>query len=74
MHENYYIMMEIEIIDAYVQQIWQDTEILNSGEQEIFEVFSNSLPPWLYWMLFPNDDLHVAVGHGGEDPYQRNIW
>ena len=33
--------------DAYVQWLWQVTEMLNYGEPQILEVFKNSLPSWL---------------------------
>ena len=32
------------------------------GEPQILEVFKNTLPTKLYWVLFPIDDLRQAVG------------
>ena len=35
--------------------------LLNYGEPEIFEVFKNTLPSKLYWILFPINNLREAV-------------
>ena len=39
-------------IDAYVTQIRQVATLLDYGEPQILEVFKNTLPTKLYWMLF----------------------
>ena len=44
-------------IDAYVTQIRQVATLLGYGEPQILEVFKNTLPTKLYWILFPIEDL-----------------
>ena len=46
-----------ETIDAYVTHIRQVTSLLGYGEPQILEVFKNTLPTKLYWILFPIEDL-----------------
>ena len=50
-----------ETIDAYVTQIRQVATLLSYREPQILEVFKNTLPTKLYWILFPIDDLGQAV-------------
>ena len=35
--------------------------LLNYGELEILELFKNTLPSKLYWILFPMNNLREAV-------------
>ena len=42
-----------ETIDSYVIRIRQVANLLGYGEPQIFEVFKNTLPTKLYWLLFP---------------------
>ena len=35
--------------------------LLNYGEPELLEVFKNTLPSKLYWILFPIDNLREAI-------------
>ena len=35
--------------------------LLNSGEPQILDLFKNTLSSRLYWVLFPIEDLGVAV-------------
>ena len=49
------------MIDAYVNRIKQVAVLLNYGEPLILELFKNTLPSRLYWVLFPIEDLRVAV-------------
>ena len=44
-------------IDAYVQRIRKVVTMLNYGEPQILEVFKNTMPSHLYWVLFPNENL-----------------
>ena len=46
-----------ETIDAYVTCIRQVATLSGYGEPHILEVFKNTLPTKLYWILFPIDDL-----------------
>ena len=50
-----------ETIDAYVTCIRQVATLLGYGEPQILEVFKNTLPTKLYWILFPIEDLKQAV-------------
>ena len=50
-----------ETIDMYVTQIKQVAMLLGYGEPQILEVFKNTLPTKLYWILFPIEDLRQAV-------------
>ena len=46
-----------EMIDAYVNRIRQVVNLLGYQEPQILEVFKNTLPTKLYWVLFPIMDL-----------------
>ena len=50
-----------DTIDSYILKIKQVTSLLNYGEPEILELFKNTLPHKLYWILFPVNNLREAV-------------
>ena len=50
-----------ETIDAYVTHIRQVAALLGHGEPQILNVFKNTLPSKLYWILFPIKDLRPTV-------------
>ena len=50
-----------ETIDVYVTCIRQVAALLGYGEPQNVEVFKNTLPTKLYWILFPIEDLRQAV-------------
>ena len=50
-----------ETIDSYVTHIKQVATLLGYGEPQILEVFKNTLPTKLYWILFPIENLRQAV-------------
>ena len=50
-----------ETIDSYVTCIGQVATFLGYGEPQILEVFKNTLPTKLYWILFPIENLRQAV-------------
>ena len=50
-----------ERIDSYVTHIRHVAALLGYGELQILEVFKNTLPTKLYWILFPLEDLRQAV-------------
>ena len=50
-----------ETLDTYVTRIRQVTAILGYGEPQILQVFKTTLPNRLYWVLFPIEDLGIAV-------------
>ena len=50
-----------ETIHAYVTHIRQVGALLGYGEPQILEVFKNTFPTKLYWILFPIEDLRQVV-------------
>ena len=50
-----------ETIDSYVMQIRQVTTLLGYGEPQVLDVFKNTLPTKLHWILFPIEDLRQMV-------------
>ena len=62
-----------ETIDSYVIQIRQVTTLLGYGEPQVLEVFKNTLPKKLYWILFPIEDLRQAVETEKKNTDQRKI-
>ena len=50
-----------ETIDAYVTHIRQVAALLGYGGPQILEVFKNTLPTKLHWILLPIEDLRQAV-------------
>ena len=50
-----------ETIDSHSTQIRQVATCLGYGELQVLEVFKNTLPTKLYWILFPIEDLRQAV-------------
>ena len=54
-------MFKSETIDAYVNCIRQVAMLLGYQEPQILEVFKNTLPTKLYWVLFPIADLRQEV-------------
>ena len=49
------------MIDVYVNRIRQVAALLGYGEPQILEVFKNTVPNKLYWILYPIINLRVAV-------------
>ena len=49
------------MIDAYVNKSKQVAILLNYDEPEILELFKNTLPSRLYWVLFSINNLREAV-------------
>ena len=50
-----------DTIDSYTLKVKQMASLLNYGEPEILELFKNTLPSKLYWILFPINNLRQAV-------------
>ena len=50
-----------DTIDTYICKIKQVAALLNYGEPQILELFKNTLPSKLYWILFPINNLRDAV-------------
>ena len=51
----------VETPDTYVMRIKQVVALLGYGEPQILQVFMNTVPNRLYWVLFPIDNLREAV-------------
>ena len=51
----------METIDAYIHCIRQVANLLGYQDPQILEVFKNTLPSKLYWVLFPIEDLRATV-------------
>ena len=54
-HEN------ADTIDSYIHKIKQVATLLNYGEPQILEVFKNTLPSRLYYMVYNINNLREAV-------------
>ena len=50
-----------DTIDSYILKVKQVASLLNYGEPEILELFKNTLPSKLYWILFPISNLREAI-------------
>ena len=51
----------------------QVASLLNYGEPEILELFKNTLPGKLYWILFPINNLREAVDTTKKSITQRKV-
>ena len=50
-----------DTIDGYIQKVKQVAALLNYGDPQILELFKNTLPSRLYYMLYHIDNLREAV-------------
>ena len=50
-----------DTIDSYILKVKQVASLLNYGEPEILELFKNTLPSKLYWILFLINNLRGAI-------------
>ena len=50
-----------DTIDSYISKIKQVAVLLNYGELQVLELFQNTLPSRLYWILFPINNLQESV-------------
>ena len=50
-----------DTVNSYVTKISQSVAMLNFVELQILELFKNTLPSRLYWVLFPTDNLRDAI-------------
>ena len=50
-----------DTIDSCISKIKQVTAFLNYGEPQTLELFKNTLPNKLYWILLPINNLRDAV-------------
>ena len=47
-------------MDSYISRVEQVAALLNYGELQILELFKNTLPSRLYYMLYQINDLATA--------------
>ena len=59
--KSFHFNENTETIDSYVTWIRQVATLLGYGEPQILEVFKNTLPTKLHWILFPIEDFRQAV-------------
>ena len=64
----------VEMSDAYVTRIRQVARLLGYGELQVLEVFKNTVPNRLYWVLFPIDNLREAVETAKMSLTKEKIW
>ena len=50
-----------DTIDRYIKKVIQVAGLLDYGDPQILELFKNTLPSRLYYMLYQIDDLRVVV-------------
>ena len=50
-----------DTIDGYIQKVKQVAELLDYGDPQILELFKNTLPSRLYYMLYQINDLREVV-------------
>ena len=50
-----------DTIDSYIYNVKQVATLVNYGDPQILELFKNTLPSRLYYMLYQIDDLRMAV-------------
>ena len=61
MWRSFHFDENAEMIDAHANMIRQVANLIGCQEPQILEVFKNSLPTKLYWVLFPIMDLRPVV-------------
>ena len=58
---SFHFDKNVDIIDTYITRVKQVTGLINYGEPQILELFKNTLPSRLYYMLYQINDLRTAV-------------
>ena len=51
----------IDTIDCYIHKVKQVTALLDYGEPQILELFKNTLPSRLYYLLYQVDNLNATI-------------
>ena len=59
--QSFHYDENVEMPDVYVTRIRQVAGLLGYGEPQVLEVFRNTAPNRLYWVLFPIENLCEAV-------------
>ena len=55
------MMKNTETLDSYATHIGQVATPVGYGEPQVIEVFKNTPPTRLYWVLFPIEDLRKVT-------------
>ena len=50
-----------DTIDSYIHEVKQVTDLLDYGEPQILELFKNTLPSRLYYLLYQVDNLNDVI-------------
>ena len=50
-----------DTIDSYIHKVKQATALLDYGEPQILELFKNTLPSRLYYLLYQVDNLNATI-------------
>ena len=61
MWRSFHYDENVEMPDTYVTRIRQVARLLGYGEPQVLEVFKNTVPNRLYWVLLPIGNLREAV-------------
>ena len=61
MWRSFHYDANVEMPDTYVTRIRQVARFLGYGEPQVLEVFKNTVPIRLYWILFPINNLREVV-------------
>ena len=62
--QSFHFDENTETVDAYVHHIRQVANLFGYQDPQVLGVFKNTLPSKLYWVLFPIEDLRLAVDTG----------
>ena len=58
---GHFNLMSMDTIDSYIHKVKQVAALLNYGEPQILELFKNTLPSKLYYMVYHINNLRQAV-------------
>ena len=58
---NHSTLMKTHVMSCHVMCIIQVVTFLGNGKPQVLEICKNILPMILYWVLFPIEDLGLAV-------------
>ena len=61
MRGDLFNLMKMLALDSYIHKVKQVAILLNYGEPQILELFKNTLPSRLYYMVYNINNLREAV-------------
>ena len=50
-----------DTIDSYIYKVKQVAALLDYGDPQILELFKNTLPSRLYYLLYHNDNFNTVI-------------